>query len=225
MVVPESIHSDQGRNYESNIFQELCELLEIKKTRTTPRHPQCNGKTERFNRTLIKMIKSYIKEDKTEWDLYLGCLGAAYRSSIHESTGLTPNLLMLGREVRLPSEIIFGSKTRFQDENIVNYGLYVEVLRDRLQRAHQIAREHLSRSNERQRDFYNLKSTLYHYKKGDKVWFLNEGHKDGKLGDLYWGPCTISQKLSDLTYKIQNSRNGTTKVVHHDKLKPFYVHK
>ena len=132
---------------------------------------------------------------------------------------------MLGREVRLPSEIIFGSKMRFQDENIVNYGLYVEVLRDELQRAHQNAREHLSRSNERQRDFYNLKSTLYHYKKGDKVWFLNEGHKDGKLGDLYWGPCTISQKLSDLTYKIQNSRNGTTKVVHHDKLKPFYVHK
>lgn len=76
------------------------------------------------------------------------------------STGLTPNLLMLGREVRLPSEIIFGSKMRFQDENIVNYGLYVEVLRDKLQRVHQIAREHLSRSNERQRDFYNLKSTL-----------------------------------------------------------------
>ena len=91
---------------------------------------------QRYNRTLIKMIKSYIKEDKTEWDLYLGCLGAAYRSSIHESTGLTPNLLMLGREVRLPSEIIFGSKMRFQDENIVNYGLYVEVLRDRIQRAH-----------------------------------------------------------------------------------------
>lgn len=105
---PESIHSDQGRNYESNIFHELCELLEIRKTRTTPRHPQCNGKTERFNRTLIKMIKSYIKEDRTEWDLYLGCLGAAYRSSVHESTGVSPNLLMLGREVRIPSEVILA---------------------------------------------------------------------------------------------------------------------
>lgn len=66
-VCPLIILSDQGRNYESQIFQELCELLEIRKTRTTPRQPQGNGKTERFKRTLIKMIKSYIKDDKTEW--------------------------------------------------------------------------------------------------------------------------------------------------------------
>lgn len=63
---PLTILSDQGGNYESQIFQKLSELLEIRKTRTTPRHPQCNGNTERFNRTLIKMIKSYIKDDKTE---------------------------------------------------------------------------------------------------------------------------------------------------------------
>ena len=79
--------------------------------------------TERFNKSLIKMIKSYIKEDTTERDLYLGCLGAAYRFSVYESTGLTPNLLMIVEEVRLPCEIIFGSKMRFKDENIVNYGL------------------------------------------------------------------------------------------------------
>jgi hypothetical protein len=54
----------------------------------------------------MKMITSFIKDDKTEWDLYLGCLGAAYRSSVHGSTGLTPNLLMLGRQVRIPSEVI-----------------------------------------------------------------------------------------------------------------------
>ena len=69
------------------------------------------------------MIKSYIKEDTTERDLYLGCLGAAHSSSVYESTGLTPNLLMIVEEVRLPCEIIFGSKMRFKDENIVNYGL------------------------------------------------------------------------------------------------------
>lgn len=53
------------------------------------------------------MIKSYIKNDKREWNIYLSCLGAAYGSSVHGSTGLTPNLLMLGREFRVPSEIIF----------------------------------------------------------------------------------------------------------------------
>ena len=46
---PYNIHSDQGRNYESAIFSELCQLLEIRKTRTSPGHPSCNGQVERFN--------------------------------------------------------------------------------------------------------------------------------------------------------------------------------
>ena len=196
---PDTILSDQGRNYESKIFQELCNLLEIKKKRTTPRHPQCNGKTERFNRTLLKMIKSYIKDDRTDWDLYLGCLGAAYRSSIHESTGISPNLLMLGREVRIPTEIIFGSRTR-DDYPVVDYGEHVEMLRDRLQNAHEIARKHLATSTERQRHFYNVKVSLNKYKRGDKVWVLNESDT-GKLSNCYWGPVSLYRDYLTLLTK------------------------
>ena len=43
---PYDIHSDQGCNYESAIFSELCQLLEIGKTRTTPGHRHCNGQVE-----------------------------------------------------------------------------------------------------------------------------------------------------------------------------------
>lgn len=124
-------------------FQQLCELLDFRKKRATPRHHSCNGKTEQFNRTLMKMIKIYIKDDKTEWDLYLGCFGAAYRSSVHETTGLTPNLLMLEREVRVPSEIIFGSKTWNRDQSVTDYGTYVENFGDKLQASHCIARKNL----------------------------------------------------------------------------------
>lgn len=68
---PINLHSDQGRNDESSIIAELCELLQIRKTRSSPKHPQGNGQVERFNRTLISMIKAYLKGQQTDWDLYL----------------------------------------------------------------------------------------------------------------------------------------------------------
>ena len=101
--------ADQGRMFEGSIFQEICRLLEIKKSRTSVRNPKCNCQTERFNRTLIRMIKAYLKDEQTDWDLNLGCLAGAYRASQNESTQLTPNLLFLGREVRIPTELLMGS--------------------------------------------------------------------------------------------------------------------
>ena len=105
---PLSLHSDQGKNYESKIFVELCKLLEIWKTRTSPGNPRYNGQAEDFNRTLLKMIKAYLNGEQRNCDKHLGCLVATYLGTIHKSTGLTPSLMMLGRETRMPAEVMFG---------------------------------------------------------------------------------------------------------------------
>ena len=128
---PITIHSDQGSNYESRLFAELCSLLEIRKTRTSVRNPKCNGQTERFNKTLTRMIRSYLTDNQTDWDLNLGCLAAAYRATPNETTKVTPNLLMLGREVRLPAETVFGSNTStFQQ--VSSYGEYAQKLKNNM---------------------------------------------------------------------------------------------
>ena len=58
--VPEQLHYDQGRQFEAHLITEICTLLHIHKTRTTPYHPQCDGLVERFNRTLLNMLAIYV---------------------------------------------------------------------------------------------------------------------------------------------------------------------
>lgn len=53
---PKQIHTDQGREFESEIFKCICEKLEIKKTRSCSYRPQSSGLVVRFNATLQKML-------------------------------------------------------------------------------------------------------------------------------------------------------------------------
>ena len=43
---PLSIHSDQGRTYESKVFREMCRMLEVRKTRTSIRNPEGNSQND-----------------------------------------------------------------------------------------------------------------------------------------------------------------------------------
>ena len=60
---PEQFISDQGRNFESDLIQELCKIAGVKKLHTTPYHPQSNGQCERFNSTLCNMLGTLMKKN------------------------------------------------------------------------------------------------------------------------------------------------------------------
>ena len=62
---PNVVNSDQGRNFESSLFQEICKSLDIKKTQTTPYHPQSDGLVERLNCTILMMLSMYVQEDES----------------------------------------------------------------------------------------------------------------------------------------------------------------
>ena len=69
--LPKYIHSYQGRNLCGKVMQSLCGLLGIQRTNTTAYHPQGNGQTERFNRTLESMIAKMTQENSQDWDLQI----------------------------------------------------------------------------------------------------------------------------------------------------------
>lgn len=68
---PQMLHSEQGRNFESEVFQKMCTLFAIDKTHTTPFRPQCDGQVERFNATLLKILATTAECCHWNWDLMI----------------------------------------------------------------------------------------------------------------------------------------------------------
>ena len=218
---PLSIHSDQGTTFESKVFKELCKALQIRKTRTSARNPRGNGQVERFNRTLLQMIRAYLSGEQDQWDLHLGCLAGAYRASPHESTSLTPNMMMIGREVRLPADVLFQLPQLPSEQSPCTY---VQQLRDRMRAAHEIARKYLAVNTKRSKEIYDAKLSFMKYDVGDIVWCLHENRRVGispKLEKAYNGPYVVTCKMSELNFVIQLNKDGERRTVHHNKLKPY----
>lgn len=140
---PYRIHTDQGREFESELFSEICSLLGIAKSRTTPYHPQSDGMIERFNRTLQQMLAIFVDENRTNWDDHLPYLMMAYRATVHESTKCTPNLIMLGKEITLPIDVIAGSPP-MQHQHEGCYSSYVEWVRNSMEMSFSIVHDNLS---------------------------------------------------------------------------------
>ena len=138
--VPRIIHSDQGSNFESKLFQELCRLLGIKKTRNTSFRPCGNGFIERFNRTLQHSLAVYTSQEQTDWDSHLPYILLGYRSAIHSSTGFTPNELMYGWNVKMPIDMIHRQPTQQETDPVSNLPEYVHKQKEYMHHIHDEAR-------------------------------------------------------------------------------------
>ena len=217
--VPLFLHSDQGTQFESRLFQRMCEMLGIKKTRTTPFHPQSDGISERNIKTLSKMIAMTARE-QTEWDDHLPFLSMAYRATVHESTGLSPNLMMYGRDVSMPVDVMIGLPKDHEESPLE----YVQKLREQLESAYRIARDGLKKSAERQKRLYDNKVHGEGYSPGDLCWMANKVRKKGvspKLQPAWKGPCLLVKMHGDVTAEVRSSPLKTY-VVHVDLLKPCF---
>jgi transposase InsO family protein len=109
--VPMRVHSDQGTNFESTLFAEMCQRLHIAKSRTLAYHPQANGAVERVNRTLLALLRALTADKPKSWDNYLPQALFAYNTTPHRSTGVSPFLLVHGDEARLPVEL-WGNQSK-----------------------------------------------------------------------------------------------------------------
>ena len=151
---PEQFISNQGRNFESDLIQELCKIAGVKKLHTTPYHPQSNGQCERFNSTLCNMLGTLSDEEKSDWKSHLGCMTHAYNCTKHASTTYSPYYLMFCRHPRLPIDVEFGLHKPNCSDNC-SKSRYIQKLRRRLNYAHKKASKYSSEQAQKYKTSYD----------------------------------------------------------------------
>ncbi|KAL1249378.1 hypothetical protein QQF64_020383 [Cirrhinus molitorella] len=162
--LPARIHSDQGRDFESKLIKELLGMLGIKKSRTTPYHPQGDPQPERFNRTLLPMLGTLDAAEKHKWSQHISKLVHAYNCTKNEATGYSPYFLLFGREARLPVDVCFGTSSAGGEGH--TYQKYVEALKTDLQKAYQLASETALKNHQRNKRLYDKKSEIPQHRAG-----------------------------------------------------------
>ena len=119
--------------------------------------------------------------DPSGTGVHMPLLMLAYRSSIHETTGISPAMMMLGRGLTLPVDMTLGRPIR--DERFCATEPAYQ-LEQRLLDIHDFARKHLDISSESMKRRYDIKAHRIPNKVGDAVWYYYPKRRVGFISKL-----------------------------------------
>lgn len=216
---PEFLVTDKGTNFESAVVKHLCRILQVKKCRTSSFHPMADGQAESFNKTLKNMIKCKIDESEgvADWEELIHPSLLAYRSSVHRGTGYTPYYMLYAREMRLPIDI--GQLPEAMPQDAPEF---VRAVGEKLADAHEQVRHNLQQYQRVQKNIYDSRVRGQAIEVGDKVLEYSPALQPGEAPKFhrYWrGPAVVTQKLSDVNYKIRHENGRRVRVVHYNNLR------
>ncbi len=214
---PKIIVTDRGTNFTSRLFNNLCHELQTRHKTTTAYHPQSNGMTERFNKTVIDMIRKYVKDGFENWEEVLGPMAAAYRNSVHSSTMESPYFLITARD---PNMVV----DRFlipESESITPRDYKSQILR-RLREGFKLAKTNLLEARRQQKAQYDKRAKEEKFEVGDRVLLDVRVTKLGtskKLNPRYQGPFRVSKVFPNHTVEIRAYNGNGTQLTHVNRLK------
>jgi len=144
---------------------------------------------------------------------------AAYRASRHESTGFTPNALNLGRQVRVPVDLVFGTP---ETPLRASYQSYVDELHDKMSYAYATVRKQLHVVAEREKR--RLRTNQHRFRVGGWVYYFNPrkcvGLQD-RWRRKFSGPFIVIKVVCPVNVVLQRLRRARPFCVHIDKVKPY----
>ena len=229
---PRELLSDQGKEFVNALVDQICEIFGTTHKVTTPYHPQTNGLTERFNRTLITTLGKLSQQHKsTEWDELLPSVLFAYRTMTQNTTGHTPFFPLDGRTALLSLEFTLptyqlGSTQPLDEANWIQR--QVEILNNKLKHAQEQAQRRITLVQEIYRNWYNKKlgaQPQANFQIGDQVLMTRVQltlAPSNKLEPRLGGPFFVHQIGPAGTYKLRTPQGQVLKkLIHGNHLKKY----
>ena len=219
---PRQVHTDQGREFESALFAQLCTLFKSEKTRTSSYHPSSDGTVERWNQTMAAMLNALVVTEYENWDLQLAYACQAYNGTKHSTTDVEPNRLMFTEMPYTPFDVMVpappGEEEMLCDD-------YIMTVKRRMRKIYQIARDHANRSATVTKRYNDRKANFHQYAIGDTILLKNYRFTPGikKMQDRYYGPFFVLDLIGNLNLRVAADSDANAEVVHHDRAKPYYA--
>lgn len=215
---PDTIVSDQGKQFTGNEWAEMMRKYGIKHHFTNPYHPQSNGMDERLNGTLIKILRSYCTNEPVTWDQKLQWALFNYNTSFHEALKMTPYEVVFGVKPRTPLNL--------QPRDPISQQEAREAIRSAVA-------TNMEEARRAQKYFYDRRRKEAKYEVGDKILIRNHNlsrDQGRKLQEKWIGPAIIikvhSNAESEQMYLqvINFAKKGATRVqkIAIKDVKPFY---
>lgn len=127
--IPQEIVTDQGIEFLASIFNETCNLLEVKQLNSTAYHHETLGSLENSHKNLGSFLRIYTAKHRGSWSSWIPYWCFNYNNSVHSEIKYTPFELVFGKTCRIPSNLLDGV------DPIYNFENYPLELKYRLQTA------------------------------------------------------------------------------------------
>nr|XP_027071801.1 uncharacterized protein LOC113696611 [Coffea arabica] len=220
------IISDNGRQFSENPFKTWCENLGIKQHFTSVGHPQANGQTENFNRTLLHGLKTRLHRAGSSWVEELPSVLWSYRTTPRSSTQETPFSWTYGAEAVIPAEILTPSPRITAYVSEVN-GEERQLDLDLIDEKRDIASARVASYKNTLTHYYHARVKHRRFRSGDMVLRKNSVSRvenQGKLGPKWEGPYRVVEYNLNGYCKL-NYRDGSLvpRTWHAENLRLYYI--
>eukprot|EP00253_Pinus_taeda_P029425 PITA_29425 len=211
---PHKLITDNVAAFRAKELVEMCDSMGIKLVHSTSYYPQGNGLVESSNKSLIKIIKKLLEENKRNWDSKLKYALWADRVTIKRSTGSSPFKLVYKTEGIFPIQLTLPVEKFLQEEQNEEEDMANRITD--LIELHQIREQLVEKVAAYQRSIkeaFDKKAKRNNFQIGDLVlkWDALKEKKGnhGKFDALWTGPFIISQVQRNNTFMLK-SMGGET---------------